>query len=66
MDMKYLWKAFEFAMGVICSADLLIVEDELKRLRPLVSAVFGESVAARLGCEYSNRNGVFTRMNSTR
>ena len=64
--MKYLWKAFEFAMGVICSADLLIVEDELKRLRPLVSAVFGESVAARLGCEYSNRKVAFTWTKSTR
>jgi hypothetical protein len=64
--MKYLWKAFECAMGVICSADLLIVEDELKRLRPLVSVVFGERVAARLGCEYSNRKGAFRRMKSTR
>ena len=55
--MKYLWKAFEFSVGVICSADLLIVEDEMRRLRPLVAVVFGEGVAARLGCEYSNRKG---------
>jgi hypothetical protein len=44
---KCLWKVFEFALGVVCDADLLDVEEELMRIKPLVSVVFGDGIGSR-------------------